>query len=122
MAERVTKDTFEEKVLKSSLPVLIDFYSDSCVPCKKMSPVIGAIADEQTEKLNVYKVNTNFDSELAEKYSVMSVPTIVLFKDGEEIARKSGAEKKAVLEEWITQSLDKEKERKVRGRKLCRLQ
>ncbi len=46
-------------------------------------------------------------SELAEKYSVMSVPTIVLFKDGEEIARKSGAEKKAVLEEWITQSLDK---------------
>ena len=104
MAERVTKDTFEEKVLKSSLPVLIDFYSDSCVPCKKMSPVIGAIADE---KLNVYKVNTNFDSELAEKYSVMSVPTIVLFKDGEEIARKSGAEKKAVLEEWITQSLDK---------------
>ena len=105
MAERVTKDTFEEKVLKSSLPVLIDFYSDSCVPCKKMSPVIGAIADEQTE--NVYKVNTNFDSELAEKYSVMSVPTIVLFKDGEEIARKSGAEKKAVLEEWITQSLDK---------------
>ena len=107
MAERVTKDTFEEKVLKSSLPVLIDFYSDSCVPCKKMSPVIGAIADEQTEKLNVYKVNTNFDSELAEKYSVMSVPTIVLFKDGEEIARKSGAEKKVVLEEWITQSLDK---------------
>ena len=105
MAERVTKDTFEEKVLKSSLPVLIDFYSDSCVPCKKMSPVIGA--DEQSEKLNVYKVNTNFDSELAEKYSVMSVPTIVLFKDGEEIARKSGAEKKAVLEEWITQSLDK---------------
>ena len=99
MAERVTKDTFEEKVLKSSLPVLIDFYSDSCVPCKKMSPVIGAIADD--------KVNTNFDSELAEKYSVMSVPTIVLFKDGEEIARKSGAEKKAVLEEWITQSLDK---------------
>ena len=90
MAERVTKDTFEEKVLKSSLPVLIDFYSDSCVPCKKMSPVIGAIADE-----------------LAEKYSVMSVPTIVLFKDGEEIARKSGAEKKAVLEEWIIQSLDK---------------
>ena len=81
MAERVTKDTFEEKVLKSSLPVLIDFYSDSCVPCKKMSPVIGAIADEQA--------------------------TIVLFKDGEEIARKSGAEKKAVLEEWITQSLDK---------------
>lgn len=107
MAERVTKDTFEEKVLKSSLPVLIDFYSDSCVPCKKMSPDIGAIADEQTEKLNVYKVNTNFDSELTEKYSVMSVPTIVLFKDGEEIARKSGAEKKAVLEEWITQSLDK---------------
>ena len=107
MAERVTKDTFEEKVLKSSLPVLIDFYSDSCVPCKKMSPVIGAIADEQAEKLNVYKVNTNFDSELAEKYSVMSVPTIVLFKDGEEIVRKSGAEKKAVLEEWIIQSLDK---------------
>ncbi|MFR6393070.1 MAG: thioredoxin family protein [Roseburia sp.] len=74
---------------------------------RKCHRSLSAIADEQAEKLNVYKVNTNFDSELAEKYSVMSVPTIVLFKDGEEIARKSGAEKKAVLEEWITQSLDK---------------
>ena len=107
MAVRVNAETFATEVLQAEGLVLVDFYSDSCVPCKKMSPVIGAIADEQAEKLNVYKVNTNFDSELAEKYSVMSVPTIVLFKDGEEIARKSGAEKKAVLEEWITQSLDK---------------
>ena len=98
--------TGESSSGKPALPA--GFHASSpIVPCKKMSPVIGAIADEQAERLNVYKVNTNFDSELAEKYSVMSVPTIVLFKDGEEIARKSGAEKKAVLEEWITQSLDK---------------
>lgn len=107
MAERVTKENFQEKVLNSGLPVLIDFYSDSCVPCKMVSPVVGAIADENTGRLNVFKVNVNFDSELAEKYNVMSVPTLVLFKDGTEVARKRGAEKKAALEEWITHSLDK---------------
>ena len=78
MAARVNKDEFEGKVLKSDIPVLVDFYSDSCVPCKKMTPVIGDVEDDMEGKLAVYKVNINFDTELAESYDVQSVPTLLL--------------------------------------------
>ena len=73
MAQRINKDNFEEKVLKSPLPVLVDFYSDSCIPCKQLSPVLGDIEDEREDTLSVYKVNVNYDMELAEKYDVMGV-------------------------------------------------
>lgn len=82
MAARVNKDEFEGKVLKSDIPVLVDFYSDSCVPCKKMTPVIGDVEDDMEGKLAVYKVNINFDTELAESYDVQSVPTLLLFDKG----------------------------------------
>lgn len=105
MAERVGKDDFKEKVLDSSLPVLIDFYSDSCVPCKRMTPVIGDIEDDNEGKLSVYKVNINFDAEVAEEYRVQSVPTLVLFKDGKELARQTGAVRKDALSQWLTDNL-----------------
>ena len=70
MAQRINKDNFEEKVLKSPLPVLVDFYSDSCIPCKQLSPVLGDIEDEREDTLSVYKVNVNYDMELAEKYDL----------------------------------------------------
>ncbi len=105
MAARVNKDDFKEKVLESELPVLVDFYSDSCVPCKRMSPVIGDIEDDREGKLNVFKVNINFDSELAEEYSVQSVPTLVLFNKGTEAARQTGAVRKDALDQWIDENL-----------------
>ena len=86
MAERIKLSDFEEKVLNSSVPVLVDFYSDSCVPCKRMSPVVGDVEDEREGSLSVYKVNINFDTELAEQYDVQSVPTLLLFKGGAEVA------------------------------------
>ena len=101
MAARVNKDEFEGKVLKSDIPVLVDFYSDSCVPCKKMTPVIGDVEDDMEGKLAVYKVNINFDTELAEQYDVQSVPTLLLFKGGAEVARQSGAVRKDALNAWI---------------------
>lgn len=105
MAARVGKDDFKEKVLDSSLPVLIDFYSDSCVPCKRMTPVIGDIEDDNEGKLSVYKVNINFDAEVAEEYGVQSVPTLVLFKDGKELARQTGTVRKDALSQWLTDNL-----------------
>ena len=75
MAVRVSKTDFEEKVLKEKLPVLVDFYSDSCVACKKLAPVLGNAEDDYEDKIKVYKVNTNFDVEpLLRGYK------IVLFK------------------------------------------
>jgi thioredoxin 1 len=105
MSKRVSKDDFDSEVLQSSLPVLVDFYSDSCVPCKRLSPVIGDIEDDNEGKLVVVKVNTNFDGELAEQYNVMAVPTLILFNGGNEVARRTGADKKEVIAGWIDESL-----------------
>lgn len=105
MAQRINKDNFEEKVLKSPLPVLVDFYSDSCIPCKQLSPVLGDIEDEREDTLSVYKVNVNYDMELAEKYDVMGVPALRLFVQGEVKAERAGAAGKADIESWIDENL-----------------
>lgn len=110
MAVRVSKADFEEKVLKEALPVLVDFYSDSCVACKKLAPVLGNAEDDYEDKIKVYKikvykVNTNFDVELAEQYEVQSNPTLILFKDGQEKDRKVGALKQADLNSWIEEQI-----------------
>ena len=97
MALRINKDNFEEKVLKAEKPVLIDFYSDTCIPCKRMAGPLGEVEDEYEGKLEVYKVNVNFDMELAEQYGVMSAPTLVVFVNGEEKARHKGAAGKAEI-------------------------
>lgn len=98
MAARVSTDTFEAEVLKSEKPVLVEFYSDSCIPCKQMSPILGDIEDDYENQLKVVKVNVNFDADLAADYSVMASPTILFFKDGAEVQRLRGLQKKADLE------------------------
>ena len=105
MAERIKLSDFEEKVLNSSVPVLVDFYSDSCVPCKRLSPVLFALEEEYAEKLKIVKININFDSELAEKYEVQAAPTLVFFKNGEEVSRLRGAVKQAEIKEVIEKSV-----------------
>ena len=77
------EENFEEEVLKSEKTVLIDFYADWCGPCKMMSPVIDEIAKELGDKIKVGKVNTDENINLAEKYNIMSIPTIMVFKNGE---------------------------------------
>ena len=95
MAARVSADNFEAEVLKADGIVLADFYSDSCVPCKRLSPVIAEIEEQLGDKAKFVKININFDAELAEKYEVRSVPTVVFFKNGEELSRLGGTVKKA---------------------------
>ena len=101
MAVRVSKEDFEEKVLKESLPVLVDFYSDSCIACRKLAPVLGNAEDDYEDKIKVYKVNTNFDTELAEQYGVLSNPTLIFFKGGQAVGRKTGVLKQVELNHWI---------------------
>lgn len=101
MALRVNKDNFEEQVLQQELPVIVDFYSDSCVPCKQLSPILGDIEDDHEDTLKVVKVNVNFDAELAEKYSVMASPTLIYFKDGREVSRSRGLVSKDAIEEVL---------------------
>lgn len=91
MAVRVNQDNFKEKVLQSENPVLLDFYSDTCIPCKCMAGLLGDVEEEYKDKINIYKINVNYDANLAEQYQVMSVPTLVFLVNGEEKSRLTGA-------------------------------
>ena len=80
---KLTDDNFENEVLNSDKVCLVDFYADWCGPCKMMSPIIEEIADELEDKVKVGKVNSDENMELAEKYQIMSIPTIMVIKNGE---------------------------------------
>lgn len=96
MALKFTKDNFETEVLKSDKPVLVDFYAEWCMPCKMLGPVIEEIANEVTTA-KVGKVNIDDEPELASKYSIMSVPTLILFKNGKAEKTLSGVRQKNEL-------------------------
>ena len=100
MLQSITSDNFESEVLNSNIPVLLEFYSDSCIPCKRMSPILAELEEEHTD-IKVSKLNIKFGADTARKYNVMSSPTIVFFKDGEEVNRIKGVAKKADLEAII---------------------
>lgn len=101
MSVRANKDTFESEINEAGKLVIADFYSDSCVPCKRMSPLLAETEEEDPEGIKLVKLNINFDGETAQKYNVTSVPTLVFFKDGAEKARLTGAVKEAQLAETI---------------------
>ena len=86
---KVNNQNFEEEVIKSEKPVLIDFYADWCGPCKMLSPIIDEIAEENSD-IKVVKVNVDDSQDLAMKYQVMSIPTLVVIKNGEEVNRSVG--------------------------------
>ena len=100
MLQSINNDNFESEVLNSNVPVLLEFYSDSCIPCKRMSPILAELEEEHTD-IKVSKLNIKFGADTARKYNVMSSPTIVFFKNGEEVNRIKGVAKKAELEAVI---------------------
>lgn len=79
---KVTEENFEEEVMNSEKPVIVDFYADWCGPCKMMSPIIDKIAEELGDTVKVGKVNTDENLELAQRFNIMSIPTIMIFKNG----------------------------------------
>ena len=93
----VTDQDFEEGVLKSDEPVLVDFWAEWCVPCHMVSPVVEEIGQEKGESLRVAKLNIDENPEVTRRYGVMSIPTLMLFKGGEEKARVVGARGKQAL-------------------------
>jgi thioredoxin 1 len=93
----VTDQDFEERVLKSDEPVLVDFWAEWCVPCHMVSPVVEEIGQEKGESLRVAKLNIDENPEVTRRYGVMSIPTLMLFKGGEEKARVVGARGKEAL-------------------------
>ena len=97
MAEIITTENFDSEVLKSEIPVLVDFYADWCGPCKMMAPVVERIAEEYSGKVKVGKLNVDEHSEIAGRYSVMSIPTIIIFNGGEVVSKLVGVKPKELL-------------------------
>ena len=97
----VTGKDFEAEVLKSDLPVLVDFWAEWCGPCRMVGPIVDEIAEELQGKLKVVKVNVDDAQDLAGNYQVMSIPTLLLFKGGEPVEQIIGAVSKGQLSEKI---------------------
>ena len=99
---KVTDESFEKDVLQASGPVLVDFWAEWCGPCKQIAPALEEIAGTMGDKVKIVKLNVDENPGVASKYGIMSIPTLMIFKNGELAARQVGAAPKQKLEQWIT--------------------
>jgi thioredoxin 1 len=99
---KVTDADFEAQVLKAAEPVVVDFWAEWCGPCRMIAPALEEIAGTLNGKVKIVKLNVDESPKTAEKYGIMSIPTLMLFKNGELASRQIGAAPKQKLEQWIT--------------------
>ena len=106
MAKVFNSETFKSEVLESKGLVLVDFYADWCGPCKMLTPIVEEIADQYKDKLEVGKVDVDESSDLAVQYKVMSIPTLILFENGQKAETVIGLVSKEEIENMIKKHLD----------------
>jgi thioredoxin 1 len=99
---KVSDSTFETDVLKATGPVVVDFWADWCGPCRQIGPILEEISGTLGSKVKIVKLNVDENPATAAKYGIMSIPTLMLFKNGELASRQVGAAPKQKLEQWIT--------------------
>ena len=99
---KVSDADFDAEVLKSSEPVVVDFWAEWCGPCRMIAPALEEIAGTMNGKVKIVKLNVDESPKTASKYGVMSIPTLMIFKGGEMASRQVGAAPKAKLQQWIT--------------------
>ncbi len=105
LIHHVTDDTFEPEVLKSSVPVLVDYWAEWCGPCKAIAPVLEEVAKEYSGKLKVAKVDVDANTEVPKKYNIRGIPTLMLFKNGNMEAMKVGAMSKSQLTAFLDSNI-----------------
>lgn len=105
MEYKFTAANFEEEVLNSKIPVLVDFYADWCGPCKMMAPIVESLAESFDGKVKVGKLNIDEEMDIAQKYRVMSIPTFIVFKGGQALETSVGAMSKDDLEKKLQKVL-----------------
>jgi thioredoxin 1 len=102
---KVSDADFESQVLKSTGPVLVDFWAEWCGPCRQIAPALEELAGSLNGRVKIVKLNVDENPQTASKYGVMSIPTLMIFKNGEMASRQVGAAPKQKLEQWITASV-----------------
>ena len=100
-----TDKTFDQDVLQSDVPVLLDFWAEWCGPCKMIGPLLGELSEEYSEKVKIVKLNVDENNNTAIQYAVRSIPTLILFKDGQVQAQHIGAAAKGQLKQFIDSNL-----------------
>ena len=95
--KKVTDETFEADVLKNDKPVLVDYWAEWCGPCKMVAPVLEAISEEHGDKLDIVKLNVDENPMVTQKYNIMNIPTLGVFKNGEVVMELVGARSKSAL-------------------------
>ena len=103
--KNLSLDNFDNEISSSNIPVLVDFWAEWCGPCKMLGPILEEISKDLKDKLQVVKVNLDENQDLAMKYSIRSIPTLLLFKDGELIDTKVGLLPKSDLVEWLSSKI-----------------
>ncbi|MGH6790849.1 MAG: thioredoxin [Pseudolabrys sp.] len=105
MVDKVTDATFDQDVLKASGPVVVDFWAEWCGPCRQIAPALEEISTSLNGKVTIVKLNVDENPATAAKYGIMSIPTLMLFKNGEIASRQVGAAPKQKLQQWISGSV-----------------
>ena len=105
MTKQIKDNEFESEVINSKLPVLIDFWAEWWGPCRMLSPILDQLSEEMDGKVKIVKMNIDENPETPSKFGVRGIPTMLLFKEGKQIATKVGVQPKNALQEWINSSL-----------------
>ena len=102
---KITDENFDTEVLKSSKPIVVDFWAEWCGPCKQISPILSELAEDYKEKILIAKVNIDENPEIPSNYGIMSIPTLILFKNGKSVSSQIGLMEKISLTKWIDENL-----------------